>query len=200
MEIVDLREIQRLQRNKYNLVVCELFNRYIHGYCEDSDKSVEDHYLCVHVLRDRRIFDTYDSSEDEDNDIFANINSYEPHIYDIVDLHGAYYASRSRATHRPHKFIRNYDNIISRHNYIQPHIGQVIYLSSGECVAIIKTIWLRLVQKCWRRVYNQKKIVISRRRSLDSLKHREVHGKWPNNCNYLPSIYGMFWSGTRIYV
>jgi len=196
MEIVDLREIQRLQRNKYNLVVCELFNRYIHGYCEDSDKSVEDHYLCVHILRDRSIFDVYDSSDDEDNAVYSD----EAHIYDIVDLHGAYYASRSRATRRPHKFIRNYDNIISRDNYIQPHIGKVIYLSSGECVAIIKTIWLRLVQKCWRRVYNQKKIVILRRRNIDSLRHREVHGKWPKNCNYLPSIYGMFWSGICVYV
>jgi hypothetical protein len=196
MEIVDLREIQRLQRNKYNLVVCELFNRYIHGYCEDSDASVEDHYLCVHILRDRSIFDTYDSSDDEDNAVYSD----EAHIYDIVDLHGAYYSSRARVRHRPHKFIRNYDNIISQDNYIQPHIGEVIYLSSGECVAIIKTIWLRLVQKCWRRVYNQKKVVILRRRNLDSLRHREVHGKWPSNCNYLPSIYGMFWSGICVYV
>lgn len=193
MEVIDLRELQRLQRNKFNLVVCEIFNRYIHGYCEDSDKSVEGHYLCVHVSRNRSIFDDRDYDSEDDDDLFAHINADEAHICDIVDLHSAYYVSRSQKRNRPHKFIRNYDSITAKSYYIQPHIGQVIYLSSGECVVIVKTVWLRLIQRCWRRVYNEKKRVISRRRQIDSLKFREVHGKWPNDCNYLPSIYGMFW-------
>ena len=199
MEIIDLREIQRLQRNKFNLVVCEIFNRYIHGYCEDSDKSVEGHYLCVHVSRNRSLFDDRDyDSDDEDeneneNNLFDDLNSDEGHICDIVDLHSAYYVARSRKRHKPHKFIKNYDSIIAKSNYIQPHIGEVIYLSSGECVAVIKTVWLRLIQRCWRRIYNEKKRVINKRKQTTSLKFREVHGKWPNDCNYLPSIYGMFW-------
>jgi len=195
MEIIDLRELQRLQRNKFNLVVCEMFNRNIHGYCRDSDKCVQGHYLCMHISRHRSIFDDCDYySEDEDyNDLFAHLNADEGHVCDIVDLQSAYYINYTRHITRKHNIIRNYHKIISQRNYIQPHIGQVLYLSSGECVAIIKTVWLKLVQRCWRRVYNEKKRVINRRKQLDSLKFREVHGKWPNDCNYLPSIYGMFW-------
>ena len=193
MEVIDLRELQRLQRNKFNLVVCEIFNRYIHGYCEDSDKSVESHYLCVHVSRNRSIFDDRDYDSEDDDELFMHHNVDEAHIYDIVDLHSAYYLSRSRKRNRPHKFIRNYDAIIAKRDYIQPHIGEVIYLSSGECVAVLKTVWLRLIQRCWRRVYNEKNRVIKRRKQIDYLRYREVNGKWPNDCNYLPSIYGMFW-------
>ena len=196
MEVIDLRELQRLQRNKFNLVVCEIFNRNIHGYCGDSDKCVQGHYLCLHVSRDRSIFDDcdYDSEdEDDDNNLFARMNHDEPHICDIVDLQGAYYINYTRHITRNHNIIRNYHKIISRSDYIQPHIGEVIYLSSGECIAILKTVWLKLIQRCWRSVFNEKKRVITRRKQIDSLRYREVHGKWPNDCNYLPSIYGMFW-------
>ena len=53
--------------SKYNLVVCELFNRNIHGYYNYSDKYVNGHYLCSHVSRNRSIFDDrdYDSDDDE---------------------------------------------------------------------------------------------------------------------------------------
>jgi len=192
MEIIDLRELQRLQRNKYNLVVCELFNRNIHGYYNYSDKYVNGHYLCSHVSRNRSIFDDRDYDSDDD-ELFAHLNADEPHICDIVDLQSAYYINYTRQITRKHNIIRNYHRIISKSDYIQPHIGQVIYLSSGECVALLKTVWLRLIQRCWRRVYNEKNRVISRRKQIDSLRFREVHGKWPNDCNYLPSIYGMFW-------
>jgi hypothetical protein len=195
MEIIDLRELQRLQRNKFNLVVCEIFNRNIHGYHGDSDKYVEGHYLCTHVSRNKSIFDDcdYDSENEDDGDLFDHLNVDEPHICDIVELQSAYYINYTRQIARKHNIIRNYHRIISRSDYIQPHIGQVIYLPSGECVAVLKTIWLRLIQRCWRRVYNEKSRVISTRNKIDSLKFREVHGKWPNDCNYLPSIHGMFW-------
>jgi len=195
MEVIDLRELQRLQRNKFNLVVCEIFNRNIHGHCEDSDKCVQGHYLCLHVSRNRSIFDDrdYDSDDDDVSLEGEHLNVDEGHICDIVDLQSAYYINYTRHITRNHNIIRNYHKIISNTDYIQPHIGEVIYLSSGECVAILKTFWLKLIQRCWRRVYKEKNRVISRWKQIDSLKFREVHGKWPNDCNYLPSINGMFW-------
>jgi hypothetical protein len=203
MNANELREAHLQQQNKFNLVVCELFNRYIHGYYNNSDKSVNGHYLCVHISKNRSIFDNRDyNSDDEsdnenenenDNELFLYLNAEEAHIYDIVDLYSAYYISYGQKIQKPHKTIRNYDYIVSRDTYIQPHIGEVIYLPSGECITIIKTIWIKIVQRCWRKVFNMKKYVIKRRMQLESLKLREVHGKWPNDCNYLPSIYGMFW-------
>ena len=76
-------------------------------------------------------------------------------------------------------------------NYIAPHIGEINYLPSGECVVIIKTFWIRLIQRAWKRVFHIRKNVILNRKRLLSQYFREIHGKWPFDCNYLPSIYGL---------
>jgi hypothetical protein len=170
-----------------HLVVCEIFNKYIHGYDEDSYDVVKDHYLCMHVSRNRSIFDSRDYNEEDTDD------SYECHILDVVDLHGSYYMSYAaqRNKNTQHPFIRNYKRIISKDSYIQPHIASVIYLPSGECVAIIKTFWLRLVQRAWKRVFQERKRVSKKRMMQSSLRHREIHGVWPKDCRYFPLLHGM---------
>jgi hypothetical protein len=177
--------------SKYNLVVCELFNPYIHGSDDNNNKYVNGHYLCAHISRNRSIFEErlYDSdSEDEDND------DYEPHIYDIIELYRAYYYNFSRNIYNSsysYPYIRNYKKITASNNYIVPHIGEVMYLPSGECVVIIKTFWIRLIQRAWKRVFHIRKNAILKRKRLNSQHFRDIYGKWPVDCNYLPSIYGL---------
>ena len=178
--------------SKYNLVVCELFNPYIHGSDNSDNKYVNGHYLCAHISRNRSIFEErlYESdSEDEDD------YDYEAHIYDMIDLYRGYYSRFSRNqfinNKTSHPFIQNYKKITASDNYIVPHIGEVIYLPSGECVVIIKTLWIRLIQRAWKRVFHIRKNAILKRKHLNSLYFRAIYGKWPSDCNYLPSIYGL---------
>jgi hypothetical protein len=91
----------------------------------------------------------------------------------------------------PHKFIKNYKNIITRPNYIKPEIGEVIHLPYGHTVCIIKTIWIKLIQRAWKKVYNIRMQMFKRRCQMNSLKHREVTGRWPENCRYFPSLQGL---------
>ena len=91
----------------------------------------------------------------------------------------------------PHKFIKNYSNIITRQNYIKPQIGENIRLESGHCVSIIKTIWIKLIQRTWKRVYKMKKDIIKKRCTIAATNHRIVRGIWPDNCRYLPGLKGM---------
>ena len=58
-------------------------------------------------------------------------------------------------------------------------------------VAIIKTFWLRLVQRNWKRVYSEKKRIIRLRYNPISLFYRALHGKWPSNSLHEPSLIGM---------
>jgi hypothetical protein len=91
-----------------------------------------------------------------------------------------------------HKLIRNYINIVTKDNYITPQIGQRIYLSGDECVAIIKTMWLRIVQRCWRRVYKERLQILSNiRKNPQYLLRREYDSKWNIR---IPTIHGMFWN------
>ena len=68
-----------------HLVVCEIFNKHIHGYDEYSYDDVKGHYLCMHVSKNKTIFEIRDYNEDETD------SNYECHIMDVVDLHSAYY-------------------------------------------------------------------------------------------------------------
>ena len=38
---------QRIRR-KFNLVLCELHNPVIHGFCENSDPEIRGHYLTIY--------------------------------------------------------------------------------------------------------------------------------------------------------
>jgi hypothetical protein len=70
-------------------------------------------------------------------------------------------------------------------------IAECIYLPSDYCISILKTIWLKLIQRVWKKIYKEKKLIISLRRNINSLKHREIYGKWPNNCLIYPTLKGM---------
>jgi len=56
---------------------------------------------------------------------------------------------------------------------------------------IIKTYWLRLVQRTWKRIYKERTQIIKKRMHPNSLHHRSLHGKWPIGLNYLPSLLDM---------
>ena len=87
--------------------------------------------------------------------------------------------------------MRNYHNIIKHPSYLNLQIGQIYYLKGDECVCVIKTIWLKLVQRSWKKIYKIRKEIKQLRFRPDSIMYRQFCGKWPQNCNYLPSIRGM---------
>lgn len=58
-------------------------------------------------------------------------------------------------------------------------------------VPIVKTHWLRLVQKHWQHAYALRKQIIERRKTLAALHYFELHGKHIDGLHYLPSIQGL---------
>lgn len=150
---------------KYNIILCEIFNSLIHG---KTNSQVIYHYLNICT--------------------FKELNMYA--IEDMCNLYNEGYLERiNQLSH--HKFIRNYHNIITNPNYIKPEIGEKIYLPSGHCVCIIKTIWLKLVQRAWKKTYKNKIDIIKKRCSIYAIRTREITGNWPDNCRYLPNIRGI---------
>jgi hypothetical protein len=90
-----------------------------------------------------------------------------------------------------HDIYRNYKQIITRENYIKPEITDCVYLNTGHYVAILKTFWLRLIQRKWKNIIKERENIIKKRCTLNSLRHRELTGKWPKNCLYFPQLKGM---------
>lgn len=56
---------------------------------------------------------------------------------------------------------------------------------------VLKTFWIRLIQRTWKRIYQERCAVVKKRKSVVAQLYRQVHGKYPIGLNYLPSIHGM---------
>ena len=77
------------------------------------------------------------------------------------------------------------------------HIMKLCILPDETYSVILKTHWLRLVQRHWRKTYEERKRVIKGRRNLANLRHREIHGKWPYGLNRIPNIRGMLYQYSK---
>ena len=189
-----------------DLVICEIFNKKIHGFDDNNDPTVVGHYLVSHNFTkvysdseediDEDLEDDTDSEEDTDEDLEDDLdsNKIKESVFYNTNFFLKMYKSKYNNLNnmlKTHSIIRNYKQIIAQQKYIQLHIAKVIYLSGSECVAILKTFWLKIIQRTWKKVYKQRCNIFTLRKLPNSLFYREIHGKWPDNCNNLPSLQGL---------
>ena len=73
----------------------------------------------------------------------------------------------------------------------QPQIGETIILPGDEMVVILKTIWIRLLQRKWKKIYAHRNQVIQKRCTPRAIKEHETTGMWPSDCRNLPGLRGM---------
>ena len=165
--------------SRFNLVLCELFNRNIHGSSNNQIEAIDGHYLLISKFDGTTRMLLEDEDEDEDDeDIYEYADFYNDEYYNDTEF-------------APHVIIRNYQNIVAKPDYIKPEIAECIVLPSGHNVSIIKTIWLRLIQRTWKRIYNEREQIIQKRATYASIKEREITGYWPKCLRVLPRMNGM---------
>jgi hypothetical protein len=193
---------QPLKKNR--IVICELYHEYLHG--KDNAIQLNGQYVVIDTFNnfyeetdneslsntDTESNDSDGESEEEDDPL------YEEDNYEIltlcIDLHREKYQEMLLTPHfisSGPKIIRNYMNMIRNPLYIQPQIAECYHLKNRECVCVLKTFWIRLVQRTWKRIYKERKDIFQRRRIISSLKHGEINGRWPDGLNVMPSVYGM---------
>ena len=160
-------DAEDVSRTRFNIVLCEIYNEKIHGK-PYIGSNVQYHYL--------------------------TINRYKKLDMKVIDDVTEYLNYEYRHIHSPnsnHIIFPNYSNIIVQDNYIRPQIAECLYLKTGECIAIIKTFWIKIIQRAWKRVYKERQCMFMKRRSLSALKYREYNGNWPDICLIYPSLRGM---------
>ena len=89
-----------------------------------------------------------------------------------------------------HPIFRNYQNIV-RNNFVKPEIVECIYLNSNHCIAILKTYWIKIIQRTWKNIIKKREEINKRKYKIHSLSYREFTGKWPKECIEYPSLKGM---------
>lgn len=174
--------------SKYNLVLCELHYTPIHGKTASSCPTIESHYILI----DRfdpftgMSIDSTESNDSSDSGTDSEDSDYDETIAGVQDLYNdEYYAM---AINIPHKTIRNYANIVRHPSYIQSQIALCIELPTGENITIIKTIWIKLIQRAWKRVYKERQDIIIGRTMIDSLNYRRLTGFWPDMYREMPGL------------
>lgn len=70
-------------------------------------------------------------------------------------------------------------------------IMQLHILDDGTYSVIIKTFWLKLIQRKWKKIYQIRRRVLENRLQISSLYHREIHGDWPVHMRTMPGLHGL---------
>lgn len=140
-------------------------------YQEDShhvySEKEHDHYYIGLTKRMRS----------DDSDVLLMVNSVSPLVFFQYGFE------------RIRKYLAEYS--IVRVENAKVHIMKLCILDDGTYSVLLKTHWIRLVQKHWKKVYAERKRVFRGRRSLANLRHREIYGRWPNGLNCFPGLNGM---------
>jgi hypothetical protein len=71
------------------------------------------------------------------------------------------------------------------------HIMKLCITDDEIFTVVLKTHWLRLIQRHWKKVYSEKKQIMRCRCNLRSLHTRELCGKFPVGLRNLPGLGGM---------
>jgi len=59
---------------------------------------------------------------------------------------------------------------------------------------ILKTHWLRIVQRTWKKVYQERQKILINRGNVSEQRYFEIHGQYRKGMNVLPTIHGMLLS------
>lgn len=80
-------------------------------------------------------------------------------------------------------------NIMSTLPYI--HILQLDIKPDGEYCAIIKTFWLKIVQRSWKKQFAKRKAIILSRGNIAAQRHFELTGTYPRELRNIPGLRGL---------
>ncbi len=152
----------------YQLAICEVFHPVFHDQDANSTPGIHSHFL---------VYATVDLAGFYRGAYLHETNSLRRYMHAIQLLHGM----------QPHPSIRNYRNLVT--TYMRLDIIQADVLVGGEEVAYLKTFWLRLVQRRWKKIYKARKDMLQKRSAIKALQERQRTGQWPMGLRTLPSIH-----------
>jgi hypothetical protein len=185
-------------KNKFRVVLCAIHNERIHGFTQENDPNIHGHYLVIESFPYINKTNYFKETSDEDDGSYfdydddSDIEDYErnpENLYFSCKLYNNVY--KDPMNNRKHRLIRNYFNIVNKDNYIKPEIAECIYLKGDEMVAILKTFWIRLIQRKWKKIHAQKKQILMKRMNPSNIIFWQQTGRWPLYCNVMPGIRGM---------
>ena len=167
------------------LAICEPFHPDLHGQDENSTPNIDRHFLIyttitlaefysneykseeISLRRHRKAITLMRMMDGDDNNDNDNNNN------------------NNNNNNNKHPVIRNYKHLAQKSLCLE--IIRADELQPGqEAVAYLKTFWLRIVQRCWKKVFKQRKAILKGRMSIRTQQEHMRTGQWPPHLRYWP--------------
>ena len=156
-----------LRTDTRKLAICEVFHPVFHGIDENSSPGINSQFL---------VYTLIDLAEFYSGEYLYEANSLLRYRHAITLLH---------SSNNEHPNIRNYQKVATK--YMRLEIIQADVLAGGEEVAYLKTFWLRLVQRRWKKIYQARKEILKKRSEPWALQERQRTGIWPIGLRMWPA-------------
>ena len=119
----------------YCIAICELFNENIHGTSSRSTTDINQRFIASYILS---------------NEEFMDKNEWQNMLENMKNAYSQYSQSA-----KCHPTIRNYSNIVNNPNYYKLEIVQVQEMPGGELTAVIKTGYIKTLQRKLKKYINR---------------------------------------------
>jgi len=175
----------------------ELFHNQLHGFDEFSEPNIHQHFITIfsvkHPIKYLQLLQNITTMNNENYyDYICHNNNTEITYHRTILFH-----IRNQTKKMPflnmHPTIRNFSNIQEMLYTPQLHIFEKKHLDTGESICILKTFWLKCIQRKWKKICQYNKKMLSIITSLKYIKHREtsshnkrligINGLWYSTIN-----------------
>lgn len=156
-------------------------------------------------------YTSYDYTNIARADIIYDIENYEEAYIDCEKQNGNYYLGSCVYTRETgaiqlstaisvdalfkynicaiQLYLEEYD--MHRGSMSSVHIMQLDIKPDGEYCAIIKTFWLKIIQRAWKTQFAKRKTAIRMRGRIQSQYYFMIHGRYPEGLTHIPGIRGL---------
>ena len=90
------------------------------------------------------------------------------------------------------QYLQHYSTLLLRSPKLE--IMQLHITENDAYSIVIKTHWLRIIQRHWKKIYRLRQIILQKRMTIQSLKTFEITADFPYGLRIMPSLYGMLFS------
>ena len=88
-------------------------------------------------------------------------------------------------------YLAEYSPVFHTTQRIAIHIIKLDIQPDQEYCAILKTFWLRIVQRCWKKQFAKRNTVLRLRGGISAQRHFELTGTYPQGLRNIPGLRGM---------
>lgn len=88
-------------------------------------------------------------------------------------------------------YLTEYDTTTIRNEISRVELMKLYTIPNGECLVVVKTYWIRIIQRVWKKIYKENVRKNKVRRTTESLRYFEIHGRYVNSAKHVCGLSGM---------